>query len=238
MSPERPGTLDRHTAGARRVAVARATMFARLGNPDALANMPATVELRPAAQLDRPTWYALGGAATSLAMLVYAALIGDQLYWIPGDPLDEYLAHLADLAWSAWVLVPAAFLLAAALLRLQRGRRPEWVRISLSRQEVTVEGPAGTWIMPVAEFTAVALETRPGNTYVMSRLHTPRMWELGFRGPDIPLVRRETLRWIELRHPDPQRSVPIWARQGDAGEEVARRAALRFADRLGLPVAR
>lgn len=239
MNPDRPSTTDRRSADARRISVARAIMFARLGDPDALATMPATVELQPAAELDRPTWYALGGAAITIAGLVYAAWIGDLLYWIPGDPLDEYLAHLADLAWSPWLLLPACFLLAAAVLRLLRRRRPEWVRISLSRQEVTVQGPAGAWSMPVTEFTALALQTRPGVTYMMTARFSPSMLlQLGLHRPNEPLVRREALWWIELQHPDPERSVPIWARQGDTAGDAAKRAARRFADRLGLPVAR
>lgn len=213
-------------------------MFARLGNPDALAKMPATVELRPAAELDRPTWYALGGAALSAAALVFAAFVGDQLYWIPGDPLADHLAHLADLAWSPWLLLPGGFLLVAAMLRMLRRRRPEWVRISLSREEVRVEGPAGTWTTPVDAFAGLALRMRPGRTYLMTDSRSLNMWHLGLRGPDRPLHRREALWWIELVHPEPQRSVPIWASASDHAQDAARRAARSFAARLDRPVLR
>ena len=58
---------------------------------------------------------------------------------------------------------------------------------------------------------------------------------LGSRGPDTPLLRRETLWWVELRHPDPQRSVPLWASYGDHAQAAARRAPRGFAHRLDLP---
>jgi hypothetical protein len=221
-----------------RLSIARAIMFARLGKPDALATMPATIEQRPAAEVGRPMRYALGGAVVSTAALLFGAFVGDRLYWIAEDSVADNLAHLLDLAWSRWVLLPGACLLAAVLLHALRRRRPEWVRVSLSREEVRVEGPAGSWTTPVAAFSGLALRRRDGRTYLMTQQHSSNMRQLGLHGPSRPMVRREALWWIELVHPDPQRSVPIWASASDHAGDAARRAARSFAARLDLPVLR
>ena len=167
-----------------------------------------------------------------------AGLVGDRLYWIAEDPVADNLAHLLDLAWSPWLLLPGAFLLAAVLLHVLRRRRPEWVRISLSREEVRVEGPAGRWTTPVAAFSGLALRRRDGRTYLMTQQYSSNMRQLGLQGPSRPLVRREALWWVELVHPEPERSVPIWAAASDHAGEAARRAARRFAARLDLPMLR
>jgi hypothetical protein len=230
---------DRHTTESpSRQSIARAIMFARLGAPDALATLPATIELRPAAEVGRPMRYALGGAVVSTAALLYAALVGDRLYWIEEDPVADNLAYFLDLASSPWLLLPGAFLLAAALLQVLRRRRPEWVRISLSREEVRVEGPAGNWTTPVTAFSGLALHRREGRTYMMTDPYSPNMRHLGLQGPSRPLVRREALWWIELVHPEPERAVPIWASASDHAGDAARPAARSFAARLNLPVLR
>jgi hypothetical protein len=220
---------------ARRRAAARALMLARLGKPSILEALPATAELRPAAEIGRFVRLALAAAALSLAVLVYIAWADWGFAMNEEEPLSDYLLHLADLALSDWMLLPAGLLLLSGLLQMLRRRQPEWVRISLSREEAMVEGPGGTWTTPIAAFSAVAVRKRPGfairgtnqTTNVNRRIQAGRTYAL---------LERETLWWVELVHPDPERSLPVWAHFGDFAGPGAERAARGFAQRFGLPL--
>lgn len=205
-------------------------MLARLGKPFILEALPATVELRPAAEIGRFVRIALVCAAIALAALIYVAWADWQFAMNEEEPLSDYLLHLVDLAFSDWMLLPGGLLLAAAVLQFLRLQRPEWVRISLSREEARVEGPGGTWTTPIAAFSTVAVRKRPG----FAIGGTNRNTSLHSR-PDT-LLRRETLWWVELVHAEPERSLPIWAHLGDFAGPGAERAARGFAHRFGLPV--
>lgn len=219
----------------RRRAAARALMLARLGKPSVLEALPATVELRPAAEIGRFVRIALVGAAIALAALIYVAWANWEFAMNEEEPLSEYLLHLADLALSDWMLLPGGLLLGAAVLQFLRLQRPEWVRISLSREEARVEGPGGTWTTPIAAFSAVAVRKRPGFT-IGGTNHTTNLNRRIFAGKTYSLAQRETLWWVELVHAEPERSLPIWAHFGEFAGPGAERAARGFAQRFGLPV--
>jgi hypothetical protein len=223
------------TGSATRRSAARAEMLARLGTPHIFETLPATVELQPAAALDSPTRILLGGAAVAFAALLYTAWVGGYLEGIEGEPLSDYLGHLAGLAWNAWMLLPAALLAAAVVLQLMRRRRPAWVRISLSREQVRVEGPAGTWTTPIKAFRAVALRRRAGYALRLTN-HTTNVNRRIYAGRSYAVLERPALWWVELVHDDSDRSVPIWAQFGEAARAGAERAARGFAHRLDLPV--
>ncbi len=205
-------------------------MLARLGKPYILEALPATVELRPAAEIGRFVRIALVGAAVSLAALIYFAWADWRFVLGEEATLPDYILHVADLALSDWMLLPGGLLLVAGVLHMLRRRQPEWVRISLSREEARVEGPGGTWTTPIAAFSAVAVRKRPG----FAIGGTNRNTHLNRRSD--AWVQRDTLWWVELVHQDPQRSLPLWAHFGDFAGPGAERAARGFAQRLGLPV--
>jgi hypothetical protein len=210
-------------------------MLARLGKPFILEALPATVELRPAAEIGRFVRIALVCAAIALAALIYVAWADWQFAMNEEEPLSDYLLHLVDLAFSDWMLLPGGLLLAAAVLQFLRLQRPEWVRISLSREDARVEGPGGTWTTPIAEFSAVAVRKRPGFA-IGGRRSTSSLNGSLVPGESDTLLQRKTLWWVELVHPDPERSLPLWAHFGAFAGPGAERAARGFAERFGLPV--
>lgn len=219
----------------------RAALMVRLGRPLYPQALPATVELRPAADLRRWTRWALGLGAAGFALLVAAAWTTGLLDRLEEETVADYLGHLADLALSPWVVPPATCLAAAAVFDLLRRRRPDWVRISLSDTEARVEGPGGAWTIPVTEFRAVALRHAPRRT-LDARALEGRPRAALHRPPRPPLLRLDTLWWVELAHPDPERSVPLWAAETSGivsagrhnAESMARHVAHGFARRLGL----
>lgn len=227
--------MSRPSWRARRRATARALMLARLGKPYILEVLPATVELRPTAELGRFVRIALIGAAVALAALVYFAWADWQFVLGEEATLSDYLVHVADLALSDWMLLPGGLLLAAGVLDMLRRRQPEWVRISLSREDARVEGPGGTWTTPIAEFSAVAVRKRPGFA-IGGRRSTSSLNGSLVPGESDTLLQRKTLWWVELVHPDPERSLPLWAHFGAFAGPGAERAARGFAERFGLPV--
>lgn len=219
----------------RRRATARALMLARLGKPSILEALPATVELRPAAEVGRFVRIALLSAAIALAALVYVAWADWRFVLGEEATLPDYLLHLLDLALSDWMLLPGGLLLAAAVLQVLRLQRPEWVRISLSREEARVEGPGGAWTTPIPDFSAVAVRKRPGFS-IGGRRSTSSLNGSLVPGESDTLLQRKTLWWVELVHPEPERSLPLWAHFGAFAGPGAERAARGFAERFGLPV--
>lgn len=227
--------LPRPSRRARRRATARALMLARLGQPSILEALPATVELRPATEIGRYVHIVLVCAAVSLAALIYFAWADWRFVLGEEATLPDYLLHVADLALSDWMLLPGGLLLVAGVLHMLRRRQPEWVRISLSREEARVEGPGGAWTTPIAVFSAVAVRKRPGFTIGGTTRET-NLDQRIYAGKGYSILQRDTLWWVELVHRDPERSLPLWAQFGDFAGPGAERAARGFAQRLGLPV--
>lgn len=218
---------------AERLSTARAELMARLDRPLHSEALPATVELRPAENFRRRTRIALWLAGISFAVLLAYTWNEGLLDRAEDEPLGEYLAYLFELAQSEWLLVPALCLAAAGMFHWMRRRRPDWVRISLSKAEARVEGPGGVWVTPVAEFAAVALRRR--NRVVID----PYPNSTGLAGPlrhQSSWLRQETLWWVELVHPDAERSVPVWASSAGNAESMAKHVTRGYAHRLDLPV--
>ncbi len=221
----------------------RAALMVALGRPLYPTALPATVELRPTADVRRWTRRLLWLAAALLAGLVAFAWAEGEFTPLEDETARDYLDHLLGLAMSPLLLLPLGCLGAAAMLELERRRRPEWVRISLSDTEAIVEGPGGAWTTPVSEFAAVALRHVPRRTINRHAMES-RPRSTFHRPPRQPLLKWETLWWVELVHPDPERSVPVWAAQTgpvpSAGrhnaESMARHVAHGFARRLDLPL--
>jgi hypothetical protein len=207
--------------------------MARLERPLYSEALPATVELRPTEKLRRSTHIALWLAGISFLVLLAYARNEGMLDRAENEPFGEYFAYLVDLAQSEWLLVPGLCLAAAGMLHWMRRRRPDWVRISLSKNEARIEGPGGVWVTPVTEFTAVALRTRsrvvidpyPNSTGLAGPLRPQSSW-----------LRQETLWWVELVHPEAERSVPVWASTAGNAESMAKHVTRGYAHRLDLPV--
>jgi hypothetical protein len=218
---------------AERLSAARAELMAQLGRPLHSEALPAVIELRPTESLRRRTRIALWLAGASVVVLLAYAWNEGLLDRAEDEPLGQYLRHLLDLAWSDWMLVPGMCLAAAGILHQLRRRRADWVRISLTREEARVEGPGGVWITPMTEFAAVALRRRnrividpyPNSTGLAGQLRPQSSW-----------LRQETLWWVELVHPDPERSVPVWASTAGNAESMARHVTRGYAHRLDLEV--
>ncbi len=236
-----PFAVPGPAARALRRQAGRAALMVRLGRPLYPTALPASVELRPAADLRRWTRRALWLAAALFALLLAFAWSEGEFTPLEGETAQDYLDHLIGLALSPLLLLPLACLVAAAVLDVVRRRRPDWVKISLSDTEAVVEGPGGAWTIPVREFAAVALRRVPRLTVNWHATEAPSRHAI-HRPPRPPLLKGETLWWVELVHPDPDRSVPVWAAQTSpipsAGrhnaESMARHVAHGFAERLGL----
>lgn len=237
MAPRRSETprdaSPRARKRAERLSAARAELMARLGRPLHSEALPATIELRPTENLRRRTRIALWLAGISFLVLLAYAWNEGLLARAENEPLGEYLAYLIDLARSAWLLLPVLCLGAAGMFHWMRRRRPDWVRISLSKEEVRVEGPGGVWVTPVREFIAVALRRR---SRVVIDIYTNSTGLAGQLRPQSSWLRQETLWWVELVHPDAERSVPVWASTAGNAETMAKHVTRGYAHRLDLPV--
>jgi hypothetical protein len=218
---------------AERLSAARAGLMARLERPLHSEVLPATVELRPAENLRRRTRIALWLAGISFAVLLAYAWNEGALDRAEDEPIGEYLAYLIELAQSEWLLVPVLCLGAAGMFHWMHRRRPDWVRISVSKEEARVEGPGGVWVTPVREFIAVALRRR---SRVVIDTYTNSTGLAGQLRPQSSWLRQETLWWVELVHPDVERSVPVWASTAGNAETMAKRVTRGYAHRLDLAV--
>lgn len=190
------------TPGHAALSAARAALMAELDAPMLTGPLPATVELRPAAPARRWARMALGGAALSGAVLLAFAWNEGLLDRAEGEPFADYLGHLLDLAQSAWLLVPGLCLAAAAAFAALGRRRPDRVRITLSQDGAKVEGPGGTWDIPMAEFTAVALRMRPGTAIHMTSQET-NLHRGILAGQRYAVLQREALWWWSWSIPTP-----------------------------------
>lgn len=149
----------------------------------------------------------------------------------------EGFADITGAAGAA--LLPALVFAALALVQARRARGlPERLALTLSREGVAVESEFGRSDTPLAAFAGVASRYEaepPGWGPPRETVHreqrpvgAPRRWH--------PARGRAVRAWVELVHPDPARSVPLWVSRRTDGADEARPMARRFAAALGKPL--
>ncbi len=229
-----------HPSHARRQATdvvqVQAARMARLGPPMLSGPLPAAIELPRQTDFRTLAVISFGLGVLSLGWLLTAAWNEGLFERAENEPLGEYLGYLLELAQSAWLLLPLLFFVGAVAFNRMRRNPQDWLRISLSTEEAQVEGAGGAWRVPVADFTAVALRTRAGFSMKLTNQTTTNVVRGILPGQQYSILGRETLWWVELIHPDPERSVPVWASDAPNAEATGRRVAVSVADRLGLPI--
>lgn len=234
MTTHGPDMNTRAHREAAAVIEARAGRMERLGPPMLTGALPATVELPDTMNFGLLALLALALGLGSLAWLLNATWEEGLLAREEGEPLADYASHLLDVALTRGLFLPLLCLVAAAGLYWAHRNPPNRVRISLSREAVRVEDGGRAWTMPVAGYAGVTLRHRKGFT---SRVEEDSIGQsrgriTGQGYASVPL----TLWWVELVHPDPMRSIPVWASLAPTGEEAGRRIAASLSDRLGLPL--
>ena len=186
-------------------------------DPDRL---PARVELDPGAPV-RLGLKVLYGTAAGLAVL---AGVGLALTW------EE-----RDAAEVAFGFVPPAIVAGlGAWAHLRHRDVPRRFVLEVTASKVTVETLADRWSLPVSAYEGVALrrwQVSKASPRRHATVHQRTQLERRMRlGEDV------TLWWVELVHPDPARTVVLWADRevGAAAEGLDR--AEHFAQRFRLPL--
>lgn len=198
----------------------RAAPFAGLLEDLDPDRLPARAELDPGAPV-RLGLKVLYGTAAGLALLVGTGLA---LTWEAREA--------AEVAFG--VALPAIVGGLGAWAHLRHRDVPRRFVLELTEAKVTVETAAHRWSLPVSTYRGVALRSWQVSKAVPhghpSR-HRRTQLERSMRlGDDV------TLWWVELVHPDPARTVVLWADRevGAAADGLDR--AERFAQRFRLPL--
>jgi hypothetical protein len=129
-------------------------------------------------------------------------------------------------------LVPPATAGAGAIWHLMKARAaPSRFRLTLSETGVGVEADGRAWTAPLTAFEGVALRM------VITQTANPRARQRRTLAEAKQRIGEEIrLYWVELTHPDPDQSIPLWASDAPFASSDGLAAARGFAARLGLPL--
>lgn len=129
-------------------------------------------------------------------------------------------------------MVPPATAGAGALWHLAMARAaPSRLSLTLSETEVESLADGQSTTVPLSAFEGVSLRS------VLAQKASPRARQNRTPAETRLRVGEEIrLYWVELTHPEPLRSVPLWASDARFASSDGLEAARRFAARLGLPL--
>ena len=198
----------------------RAAQFAGLLDELDPGRLPARVELDPGAPV-RFGIRALYGTAAGLALMIGT---GVALTW------EEREA--AEVAFG--FALPTFVAGLGGWAQLRHRDVPRRLVLELTDAKVTVETSTGSWSLPVSTYAGLALrnwQVSRATPHGHPSRHGRTALERGMRiGDDV------TLWWAELVHPDPARTVVLWAGSEVGAASDGRDRAERFARRFGLPL--
>jgi hypothetical protein len=129
-------------------------------------------------------------------------------------------------------LVPPATAAAGALWHLAKARTaPARLTVTLSKAGVEIDADGRRSALPLGAFEGVALRV------AVTQKASPRARRHRTVAETRDRVGEEIrLHWVELTHPDPARSVPLWASDAPFAGSDGLAAARGFAAALGLPL--